>query len=298
MRRLAFFIAIVLASCLAGEAAFAGKRVALVIGNSAYLNVNPLANPAHDAGAFAEMLKKAGFDAVDSRRDLNRDDMRKALRDFAGKARGADIAVIYFAGHGLEVAGTNYAVPVDASLERDLDVDDEAVPLNRLLLAEEPATKLRLVILDACRDNPFAKKMKRTLAVRGVGRGLIGVEATRPNTFIAYAANQGETASDGDGSNSPFTTALLKHLTRPGIDIRKAFGFVRDDVIAATGGQQEPYTTNSLGGDDVALVPASEKPEVQAADPNFEVRRDYEMAERVGTPEAWEIGRASCRERV
>jgi uncharacterized caspase-like protein len=288
MRRLAVLIAIVLACCCASEAALAGKRVALVIGNSAYQNVNPLANPANDAGAFAEMLKKAGFDAVDSRRDLNSADMRKALRDFTGKARGADIAVIYFAGHGLEVAGTNYAVPIDATLERDLDVDDEAVSLTRLLLAEEPATKLRLVILDACRDNPFAKKMKRTLALRGIGRGLVGVEATRPNTFIAYAANQGETAFDGDGRNSPFTTALLKHLTRPGLDIRKAFGFIRDDVMGSTGGQQEPYTTNSLGGDDVALVPAPEKPEVPAVGPNAEVRRDYELAERVGTVEAWD----------
>ncbi len=288
MRRLAVFTAIVLACCCAGGTALAGKRVALVIGNSAYQNVNVLANPANDAGAFAEMLKKAGFDVVDSRRDLNGADMRKALRDFTGNARGADIAVIYFAGHGLEVAGTNYAVPIDATLERDLDVDDEAVSLTRLLLAEEPATKLRLVILDACRDNPFTKKMKRTLALRGIGRGLVGVEATHPNTFIAYAANQGETAYDGDGRNSPFTTALLKHLTRPGLDIRKAFGFVRDDVIGATGGQQEPYTTNSLGGDDVALVPAPEKHEVPAVDPNVEVRRDYEMAERVGTLEAWD----------
>ena len=289
MSRLAAFVAIVLACCCASAAALAGKRVALVVGNSAYQNVNPLANPANDAGAIAEMFKKAGFDVVDSRRDLKAQEMRRALREFTDKARGADIAVIYFAGHGLEVDGTNYVVPVDAVLERDADVDDEAVSLNRILMAAEPATRLRLVILDACRDNPFTKKMKRTLASRAVVRGLIGVEATRPNTFIAFAAKEGSTAADGDGANSPFTTALLKYLPQPGLDIRKAFGFVRDEVMSATGDQQEPYTTNSLGGNDVALVPAPEKPQAPAANANAEMRHDYELAERVGTLEAWDF---------
>jgi len=286
MRRLVVLIAIVLGCCCASEAALAGKRVALVIGNSTYQNVNALANPANDAAAMADMFRKASFEVVDSRRDLKAQEMRRALREFTDKARGADIAVIYFAGHGLEVDGTNYVVPVDAVLERDADVDDEAVSLNRILMAAEPATRLRLVILDACRDNPFMKKMKRTLASRAVGRGLIGVEASRPNTFIAFAAKEGSTAADGTGANSPFTTALLKHLIQPGLDIRKAFGFVRDDVMSATGDQQEPYTTNSLGGNDVALVPAPEKPQVPAA--NAEVRHDYELAERVGTVEAWD----------
>ena len=288
MGRLAAFVAIVLACCCASDAALAGKRIALVVGNSAYQNVNPLANPANDAAAMAEMFRKARFDMVDSRRDLKAQEMRRALREFTDKARGADIAVIYFAGHGLEVDGTNYLVPVDAMLERDADVDDEAVSLNRILMAAEPATKLRLVILDACRDNPFMKKMKRTLASRAIGRGLVGVEASRPNTFIAFAAREGSTAADGSGANSPFTTALLKYLAQPGLDIRKAFGFVRDDVMSATGGQQEPYTTNSLGGNDVALVPAPEKPQVPVANANAEMRHDYELAERVGTLEAWD----------
>jgi uncharacterized caspase-like protein len=288
MRRLAAFVAVVLAVCLASQSSLAGKRVALVIGNSSYQNVAALANPANDATAITEMFRKASFDVVESRRDLKYMDMRRALRDFADKARGADIAVIYFAGHGLEVDGTNYVVPVDAVLERDADVDDEAIGLNRILLAAEPATKLRLVILDACRDNPFAKKMKRTIASRSLGRGLIGVEANKPNTFIAFAAKEGSTAADGDGRNSPFSTALLKHLTRPGLDIRKAFGYVRDDVMSATGNQQEPYTTNSLGGDDVALVPAAASPPAASGNANADIRRDYELAERVGTREAWD----------
>jgi uncharacterized caspase-like protein len=288
MRRLAVFVAGLLAVCLADQPALAGKRVALVIGNSNYQNVAPLTNPVNDAAAIAEMFRSVSFDVVESRRDLKSQETRRALRDFGDKARGADIAVIYFAGHGLEVDGTNYVVPVDAALERDADVDDEAVSLNRILLAAEPATKLRLIILDACRDNPFAKKMKRTLASRSLARGLVGVEANKPNTFIAFAAKEGSTASDGDGSNSPFSTALLKHLTTPGLDIRKAFGYVRDDVMTATGNQQEPYTTNSLGGNDVTLVPA---PAAAAAEPvsaNADIRRDYELAERVGTKEAWD----------
>ncbi len=285
MRRIAAFVAALLAICLANQSAWAGKRVALVIGNSNYQNVAPLTNPANDAAAVTAMFRKAGFDVVESRRDLKSLEMRRALRDFGDKARGADIAVIYFAGHGLEVDGTNYVVPVDAVLERDADVDDEAVSLNRMLLAAEPATKLRLVILDACRDNPFAKKMKRTIVSRSLGRGLVGVEANKPNTFIAFAAKEGSTAADGDGQNSPFSMALVKYLTRPGLDIRKAFGYVRDDVMSATGDQQEPYTTNSLGGNDVALVPAAAP---APNDANADIRRDYELAERVGTREAWD----------
>ena len=294
MRRLAVVSAALLAFCFASSPAAAERRVALVIGNSGYQNVAALTNPSNDAAAIAAMFKKAAFDVVDFRRDLKYLEMRRALRDFTDKARGAEIAVIYFAGHGLEVDGINYAVPVDAVLERDSDVEDEAVSLNRMLFSVEPATHLRLVILDACRDNPFAKKMKRTLAARAgvVSRGLVSVEATRPNTFIAFAAKEGATAADGDGANSPFTTALLKHLVRPGVDIRKAFGYVRDDVMSATGDQQEPYTTNSLGGNDVALVPApvpaAPEPAVASGGANADARADYQLAERVGTREAWD----------
>jgi uncharacterized caspase-like protein len=290
MHRLAALLAIAFACCFANGPAVAGKRVALVVGNSTYQNVAQLPNPANDAAAIADLFTKANFDVVISRHDLKSLDMRRALREFTDQARGADIAVIYFAGHGLEIDGTNYLVPVDAVLERDADVDDEAVSLNRILVATDAATKLRLVILDACRDNPFAKKMKRTLASRAISRGLIGVEANRPNTFIAFAAKEGSTASDGSGSHSPFTTAVLKHLTQPGLDIRKAFGYVRDDVMSETGNQQEPYTTNSLGGNDVSLVAAPAASPVSPAvvsDPNAAMRRDYELAERVGTAEAW-----------
>lgn len=274
------------------EPAFAEKRVALVLGNSAYQNVPPLANPVNDSTRIAATLKDAGFDVVDSRRDLPAAETRRALRDFADRARDADIAVVYYAGHGIEVEGANYLIPVDARLERDTDVYDEAFSLERVLIAIEPAKKLRLVILDACRDNPFSKNMKRTVASRAIGQGLAKVEPTSPNVLIAYAAKAGSTAADGDGqANSPFTSALSRHLTKPGLDVRRAFGFVRDDVLKTTNNRQEPFVYGSLGGDDVPLVPAPRQPAAAApAAPapsaQAEARRDYELALQIGNKSA------------
>src|ERR1700761_947921 len=249
------------------QPALASKRVALVIGNAAYQNASTLPNPVNDGAVIASTLKSAGFDVVDSRHDLSAVEMRRALRDFSDRARDADIALIYYAGHGLEVDGNNYLIPVDAKLERDADVYDEGLSLDRVLVAIEPAKQLRLVILDACRDNPFAKNMKRTLVSRTIERGLAKVEPTNPNTLIAYSAKAGSTALDGDSKNSPFTVALSAHLTTPGLDVRRAFGFVRDDVLKATSSKQEPYVYGSLGGDDVPLVPgpAAAPPPVAAA---------------------------------
>src|SRR5205823_13630543 len=138
----------------------------------AYKNVAKLANAANDAALVGGMFRKAGFDTVDVKLDLNVVDTRKALREFGGKARDADVAVIYYAGHGIELDGTNYLIPTDAALETDTDVLDETLSLDRVLVAVEPAKQLRLVILDACRDNPFSKTMKRTIASRAIGRGL------------------------------------------------------------------------------------------------------------------------------
>jgi uncharacterized caspase-like protein len=212
--------------------------------------------------------------------------MRRTLRDFNDKARDADIAVIYFAGHGIEVDGTNYLIPVDALLERDTDVYDETFALDRILVAVEPAKRLRLVILDACRDNPFAKTMKRGAVSRSIDRGLAKVEPASSNTMVAFAAKAGSTALDGD-KNSPFAAALVKYITKPGLDLRKAFGFVRDDVLKATGNRQEPFVYGSLGGDDVSLVPATTAPAASGA-VNADIRGDYELAERIGTKAGWD----------
>src|SRR5580700_3361592 len=255
-------MAILLAVCstwLFTQPASAEKRVALVMGNSAYQNVTRLANPTNDSEAMSAIFRKAGFDVVELKRDLSINEMRRALRDFADTVLHADVAIVYFAGHGVEIEGNNYLIPVDAVLERDIDAFDEAIPLDRILTVIEPAKQLRLVILDACRDNPFNKTMRRTIGSRAIGRGLAKVEPESPNTLIAFAAKAGSTASDGEDSNSPFTAALVKFLPRPGLDLRKAFGYARDDVLKATNNKQEPFIYGSLGGDDVALVPATDK---------------------------------------
>jgi len=290
MRFVATFILVVCSLCLIALPASAEKRVALIIGNSSYENVARLANPASDASLMAQTLKVAGFEVVEFKRDLKANDMRRALRDFSDSVRDADIAVVYYAGHGMEIDGTNYVIPIDAALERDIDAFDEAIPLDRILAVIEPAKQLRLVILDACRDNPFAKTMKRTIGSRAIGRGLAKVEPTSPNTLIAYASKAGSTASDGDSRNSPFTTALVKHIATPGLDLRKAFGFIRDDVLKNTGNRQEPYVYGSLGGDDFPLVPAKPVVVAPAAAPNAQdaVRRDYELALAAGTTEVWD----------
>jgi hypothetical protein len=297
MRVLGFFGSvkfwIAAALILIGQPALAEMRVALVLGNSAYQNVPPLSNPVNDAALMAKTLKDAGFDVVDSRQNLSALDTRRVLREFADKATNADVAVIYYAGHGIEIDGSNYLIPVDARLERDNDVYDEAFSLDRVLVSVESAKKLRLVILDACRDNPFALTMKKTLATRAIGRGLAKVEPTNPNTLIAYSAKAGSTAADGNGKNSPFMVALSKHLTTPGLDVRRAFGFVRDDVLKTTNNRQEPYVYGSLGGDDVPLVPAPAVAAPAAAapaavpNPQADIRRDYELALQVGNRAAF-----------
>lgn len=286
--RLAIVLGMVLAAMtVAATDLRAERRVALVIGNGAYEHAAQLSNPVNDAMAVADLFREAGFDVVDARENLGSLEIKRAIREFTAQTRNADIAVVYFAGHGIEVSGTNYLIPVDAKLANDFDAEDEALALDRVVRALEPAKRLRLVILDACRDNPFLRTMQRTLALRAVVGGLAKVEPTSTDTLIAFAARAGSTAADGDGVNSPFTTALLKNLAQPGLDVRLAFGRVRDDVLKSTGSRQEPFVYGSLGGSTVALVPEQKHdatPAVSASD----VRRDYELAERVGTAEAWD----------
>ncbi|APG10093.1 caspase (peptidase) [Bradyrhizobium japonicum] len=302
LRRILFLLPVLLLFFC--QPAWAGNRVALVIGNSAYKNAAPLSNPVNDAAIVEATLKNAGFDVVQTRQDLQAIEMRRTLRDFADQARDADVAVIYYAGHGMEIEGTNYLIPVDATLERDTDVYDEAFSLDRVMLAIEPARQLRLVILDACRNNPFSEKMKRTVGSRSISRGLARIEPATANTLVAFAAKAGSTASDGNSKNSPYAAALVKYIGTPGLDLRRVFGFVRDDVMKATGNRQEPYVYGTLGGDDVPLVPAKETAKETAKEPTrepakeaakeaapsptlrSEIRRDYELALQVGNKDA------------
>src|SRR5262245_1442423 len=271
------------------------KRVALVIGNGAYQNVAKLPNPSKDAAAIAEMFKKAGFEWVKVRQDVGNLEFKRALREFNDAAQDADVAVVYYAGHGIQVKDMNYMIPVDARLASEYDAEDEAVSLDRIVQAIEPAKRLKLVILDACRDNPFGRTMKRRVAMRAVTGGLAKMEPTFGDTLIAYAAKAGSTAEDGDGANSPFAAALLKHLSVPGLDIRLAFGRVRDEVLKTTANKQEPFVYGSLGGESVSLVPAP----VQAKAPPVpisDVKGDYELVERIGNKKAWEAFLASHKE--
>jgi hypothetical protein len=227
------------------------RRVALVIGNARYNNAPVLTNPPADAASVSAALREAGFQTVTVKTDLSQQATLTALREFAALADAADWAVVYYAGHGIEFGGNNYLVPVDARLQADRDIDLEGVDLGKVMAAVEGAKRLRLIILDACRDNPFASQMRRTMASRSLGRGLAKVEP-EPGTLIAYAAKHGETAIDGVATrNSPFAEALVKRIRQtPPIEVRRLFDYVRDDVLKATNKKQQPFSYGSVSADE------------------------------------------------
>jgi tetratricopeptide (TPR) repeat protein len=231
-----------------------GRRIALIIGNSAYSKFGELPNPTRDAAKLAETLRGIGFTEVALVENLDNQAFNRALQDFSDKASQADWAVIYYAGHGMEVDNVNYLLPVDAKLAHERDIIYEAIPLDRVMAAGEGAKTLRLVILDACRDNPFQGAMAKKTATRSVTRGLSRVEPDGA-TLVAYAAKAGQVAQDGDGGNSPFVTALVSNLNKPNVEIGKLFRLVRDDVMKATDRQQEPFTYGSLPGEDFIFNP-------------------------------------------
>lgn len=234
---------------VAGPEALAEKRVALVVGNSNYQHATPLRNPKNDAIALASALKRLGFDVVTGT-DLTRSELEDTVRSFSRKIRGADVALLFYAGHGLQVNGQNYLAPVDAQLGDEADLDFETVPLRTILRQMEREVKTSLVFLDACRDNPLAQNLARNMGTRStaVGRGLARV-STGIGTLIAFATEPGNVALDGEGGNSPFTTALLKHIETPGLDIAQLMRRVRRDVMTSTASRQVPWNNSSLTGD-------------------------------------------------
>ena len=204
---------------------------------------------------IATLFRSVGFEVVSSRNELGVLEFKRTVRDFLITAETADIAVVYYAGHGIEVNGANYLIPVDAKLARDYDVEDEAVALDRIIWALQPVRRLRLILLDACRDNPFVARLQRSVSTRAAPKGGLGkLDDVSADTLVAYAAKEGSVSYDGAGANSPFASALLKHLTEPGLDIRIALGRVRDDVMRSTAGRQEPFIYGSLGGSIIPLV--------------------------------------------
>jgi hypothetical protein len=242
---------VIAAALLFTQPAAADGRAALVIGNGAYKHAGKLPNPVNDAGDMAAALKELGFDVVLGL-DLDKRDFDAKVREFARVLRDADTALLYYAGHGLQVAERNYLVPIDAQLESERDLDFEAVGLDFILKQMElnRESKTSIVFLDACRDNPLARNLARAMGTRSaaVGRGLAQVQAG-VGTFVAYSTQPGNVALDGKGRNSPFTAALARSVREPGRNITSMMIEVRKQVLAATAGKQVPWDHSALTGD-------------------------------------------------
>jgi uncharacterized caspase-like protein len=231
--------------------AAAEKRVALVVGNSAYKEVSKLPNPGNDANDIASALKASGFDVVLGI-DVDKRDFDSRVRSFTQLLESADVAVFFYAGHGLQVGGRNYLIPVDAKLQSERELDFDAVSLDFILKQMElgRADKTNIVFLDACRDNPFAGNLARSMGTRSasIGKGLAQAE-TGVGTFIAYSTQPGNVAVDGAGRNSPFTGALSKYIKESNHNLTSVMIDVRKDVLAATGGKQVPWDHSALTGE-------------------------------------------------
>jgi uncharacterized caspase-like protein len=239
--------------------ATAQTKVALVIGNASYTHAQALANPSNDAKAVADKLQGIGFD-VALYQNLNGQDFRKALGVFSEKALNADLVVVFYAGHGIEMEGQNYLIPVDAEMKSEATAQFEAVPLEQVLSTVRNARKLGLVMLDACRNNPFAQTMTRKNGTRAVSRGLAPVSIDSDNgLLVSFAAEPGSTADDGDTGHSPYTSALLEVLDRPGLEVSKLFRSVRAKVRQSTDGKQVPIEQMQLPDEDIFLVSAAVK---------------------------------------
>lgn len=248
MRRIFLLLFIVLIGVpFSVSVASASKRVALVIGNAAYKNVPVLANPYNDATDMATKLKSLGFSVVEGL-DTDLLGLRRKIGDFVDQLDKADLAMFYYAGHGLQVNGKNYLVPVDAVMESSLDLEFEAVPVDLILSAMEARVDTNILFLDACRDNPLARSLSGSLGrSASVGRGLAELGAGR-GTLISFATQPGNIALDGTDRNSPFTAALVKHLGTPGDSLSDAMIKVRNEVIRSTKGRQVPWEHSSLTG--------------------------------------------------
>jgi Caspase domain/Putative peptidoglycan binding domain len=259
----------VAALLVSADAALADKRVAFVVGNGAYKNVAPLPNPAVDAKAMAKVLRNVGFDVVEGT-NLTRDKMTERLLEFGKKAEGADVALFFYAGHGIALNGINYLLPVDADIKSEMDVKlGSAVNVDLTLEQTMADAKVKLVFLDACRDNPFSAKIKSNSPTRSlsVQQGLAEMKSGE-GTLIAFATGPGQTALDGEaGTNSPFTRALIANITSPGVEIQQAMTKVRAQVNEETNKGQLPWGHTNLIGS-VYLNPAPAAPGAAVEAPN------------------------------
>jgi hypothetical protein len=268
--KMRFLIAAISAAAflVSANAALADKRVAFVVGNGAYKNVAALPNPAVDARSMAKVLRNVGFDVVEGT-NLSRDKMTERLLEFGKKAQGADVALFFYAGHGIAINGTNYLLPVDADLKSEMDVKlGSAINIDLTLDQTMSDAKVKLVFLDACRDNPFATKIKSNSATRSVSvqQGLAEMKSGE-GTLIAFATGPGQTALDGEvGTNSPFTRALMANIAAPGVEIQQAMTKVRAQVNEETSKGQLPWGhTNLIGSVYLNPAPAAAGGPVEAA---------------------------------
>jgi hypothetical protein len=239
---------------LLGGAARAGDGIALIIGNNDYAHAPELRNARSDAKRIAKVMKGLGYDVIEAY-DADARKMAEAMDEFADKVKSARIGLVYYAGHGIQYQGDAYLVPVDLDLNSERDLR-KSVPADYLVSDAAKASELGIVILDACRDNPFVKQIAEDLGPTrsmAVGRGLSRINAAPARSLIAYATQAGSVALDGSGENSPYAVSLAEHLNTPNLDVRLIFGAVRDEVVKLTDGKQEPYVYGSLGGDEIYL---------------------------------------------
>jgi TPR repeat protein len=232
---------------IAGSVAIAGVRLALVLGNARYESVPMLDNPSNDAADVARALRNVGFEVIEQR-NATRETMVRAIHEFSERLRGADVALFFYAGHGMQMNGENYLLPIDAKIQSPADVRFNTINLGDILQEMEGAGRTNIIILDACRNNPFAETLSRSnraVATRGLGR----VDPTVEGSLIVYSTQPNNVALDGAGRNSPFTAALLKHIATPGLEVRQMISRVRGDVLQATDRKQTPWDSSSLVGD-------------------------------------------------
>jgi uncharacterized caspase-like protein len=246
MKRLAVLALMFAGLMLLGASAQPGRRVALVVGNGTYENAGTLANPVSDAADIAAKLREVGFEVVEGH-DLGKRDLERKIGDFSDALQGADTGLFFYAGHGLQVDGRNFIVPVDARLDMPVKLRLEAVPIDEVLDIMEQQARTSLVFLDACRNNPFARSLSAKATTRSATAlpGLAQFDTTR-GSFIAFSTAPGAVAMDGTGRNSPFAEALLRHIDEPGQSINDMMIAVRRDVLAATREFQRPYEQGSL----------------------------------------------------
>src|SRR3954463_8554842 len=277
MRSLTLIVSLI---CLmfTANAAKADRRVAFVVGNGTYKNVAQLPNPPIDAKAMAAVLRNVGFEVVEGA-NLTRDAMTEKLLEFGKKAQAADVAVFFYAGHGIAISGTNYLLPIDADIKSEMDVKlGAAINIDLTLDQTMGDAKVKLVFLDACRDNPFAAKIKSNSATRSVnvGSGLAEMKSGE-GTLIAFATGPGQTALDGtEGGNSPFTRALIANITQPGVEIQQAMTKVRAQVNEETNKGQLPWGhTNLIGAVYLNPTPAPAAPAVASVSPGTDVELEF-----------------------